>query len=369
MTKLGVFLLFIVAIIFTIGSLMVYNTTSAEVIDKALDYEMHTAFIKQLIFGGFGLVLAYLAVYFGHEKIFEYSPWILLFLVFLLICVFIPGVGQQLNGAKRWVKILGTSFQPSEFVKIFLPMALLKYLSLQPVKSFFHFVRLLIVVSCPIFLILMEPDNGTCAILMVTLMVIFFLVGINKRYWMVPFFILLAIGAGIASRMPHVLNRIEIYLHPEKDLLGKGHQPYQAKIALGSGQLFGRGMGNSIQKLTYLPEARSDYIAAIYAEEFGFIGVLFLISLYLLVALIGFKIALSANKQIPFYLSVYLTFLIVFQAFLNLGVVSGLLPSKGTNLPFFSQGGSSLTANFFIIGLLIDMTKVRWTKENEFYEA
>ena len=369
MTKLGVFLLFIVAIIFTMGSLMVYNTTSAEVIDKSLDYEMHTAFIRQLFFGGFGLVLAYLAVYFGHEKIFEYSPWILIFLVFLLICVFIPGIGQQLNGAKRWIKILGTSFQPSEFVKIFLPMALLKYLSIQPIKSFFHFACVLIVIAFPIFLILIEPDNGTCAILMITLMVIFFLVGINKRYWMVPFFVLLTIGAGVASRMPHVISRIEIYLHPEKDLLGKGHQPYQAKIALGSGQLFGRGMGNSIQKLTYLPEARSDYIAAIYAEEFGFIGVVFLISLYLLVALIGFKIALTSHEKTTFYLSSYLTFLIVFQAFLNLGVVSGLLPSKGTNLPFFSQGGSSLTANFFIIGLLIDMTRLRRTKENELYEA
>jgi cell division protein FtsW len=155
--------------------------------------------------------------------------------------------------------------------------------------------------------------------------------------------------------MPHVSSRIQIYLHPELDLQGKGHQPHQAKIAAGSGGFLGKGLGESMQKLDYLPEARSDYIAAIFAEEFGFVGMAGLIFIYMLIAYIGFKIASQALDIQAFYLVAIFTFLICFQAFLNLGVVSGLLPSKGTNLPFFSQGGSSLLANFIMVCVILNV--------------
>jgi cell division protein FtsW len=155
--------------------------------------------------------------------------------------------------------------------------------------------------------------------------------------------------------MPHVSSRIKVYLHPELDIRGRGHQPYQAKIAAGSGQLLGKGLGESMQKLNYLPEARSDYLAAIYAEEFGFVGVLGLISLYLVITFAGFFIAIKARDKIGFYLALIMTFLISFQAFLNLGVVSGLLPSKGITLPFFSQGGTSLIVNLMALFLVLSV--------------
>jgi cell division protein FtsW len=192
---------------------------------------------------------------------------------------------------------------------------------------------------------------------MLMLLVAFYLFGINRKYWMIPCIITIFFAGILASKMPHVMNRIQIYMHPEKDILGKGHQPYQAKIAVGSGRLLGKGMGQSVQKLTYLPEARSDYIAAIFAEEFGFLGIILLIALYLTFALLGVKIALDAKSTSYFYLAIIFVFLISFQVFLNLGVVSGLLPSKGTNLPFFSQGGSSLVANFMIVGILFSIAK------------
>jgi cell division protein FtsW len=143
-----------------------------------------------------------------------------------------------------------------------------------------------------------------------------------------------------------------VYLNPELDIRGRGHQPHQAKIAAGSGKLFGKGPGNSWQKLSYLPEAQNDYIAAIFAEEFGFVGMMGLIFLYMLFALLGFTIAYRCEDLGGLYLGVVVTFLVAFQAFLNLGVVSGILPSTGLNLPFFSQGGSSLIANLMGIGLL-----------------
>ena len=211
--------------------------------------------------------------------------------------------------------------------------------------------------AVPLFLILIEPDNGTVAIVMVTMMALFFLCRIKWVYWLLPVLFLMSLGVLAALQMPHVKHRIEVYLHPESDLLGKGHQPYQAKIAAGSGELFGRGVGESLQKLNYLPEARSDYIAAIYAEELGFVGVLFLVLVYLFMAYSGFHIAMKAQSKAGVYVASAITFLISVQAFLNLGVVSGLLPSKGTNLPFFSQGGSSLLANCIAMALIMSAHK------------
>jgi len=224
-----------------------------------------------------------------------------------------------------------------------------------------RFYWIILKISLPLFLILIEPDNGTVAIIMITLMALFFLCRAPLLYWLLPFAVLVSLGGIIAMQMPHVKYRIEVYLHPESDLLGRGHQPYQAKIAAGSGGLFGKGIGESLQKLNYLPEARSDYIAAIYAEEFGFVGVLFLVLLYLFIAYSGFHISVKAATKEGFYVGSVITFLISIQAFLNLGVVSGLLPSKGTNLPFFSQGGSSLLANCMAIALVMSAHRKKET--------
>lgn len=161
----------------------------------------------------------------------------------------------------------------------------------------------------------------------------------------------------MASQLPYVTQRIQVYLHPELDLQGRGHQPYQAKIAAGSGGLLGKGLGESLQKLTYLPEAQNDYIAAIYAEEFGWVGMLFLILLYSLLVAWGYQMAMRAVDLEGFYVAATMTFLIGLQAFLNLAVVSGLIPSTGLNLPLFSQGGTSLVANLVLIGFLLSVDR------------
>jgi cell division protein FtsW len=272
------------------------------------------------------------------------------------VCVFIPGLGQNINGAHRWLGVGGYSFQPSEFVKFFIPMYYIQAISYLPQPiSLNNFLKILGKIAIPMGLILIEPDNGTVAIIMATLFTLFILTKTKWVYWGLPLLLLTLTGGLVASQMPHVGTRIQIYLHPELDLQGKGHQPHQAKIAAGSGGFLGKGLGESMQKLDYLPEARSDYIAAIFAEEFGFVGMAGLIFIYMLIAYIGFKIASQALDIQAFYLVAIFTFLICFQAFLNLGVVSGLLPSKGTNLPFFSQGGSSLLANFIMVCVILNV--------------
>ena len=201
-------------------------------------------------------------------------------------------------------------------------------------------------------LILIEPNNGTVVVIGVTLSHRCLLTRIPFQFWALPLLVFVVVGGLFAFQLPYFSARIRVYLNPELDLRGKGHQPYQAKIAAGSGQIWGKGPGNSLQKLSYLPEAQNDYIAAIFAEEFGFLGILLLIGLYMFIGYAGFSIADGAVDRGGCYLAGAFTFLFCFQAFLNLGVVSGLLPSTGLNLPLFSQGGSSLMANICALGTL-----------------
>ncbi|MDB6081936.1 MAG: ftsW, partial [Chlamydiia bacterium] len=319
----------------------------------------HIALVKQICYGLFALFIGYTTYAVGYKKLIALSPLLLVVLSFLLLLVFVPGIGISANGARRWISVFGLSLQPSEFMK-FTALLYFVHRFLQRKGEPFvlqSFVRTLLPLAIPLGLILIEPNNGTVAVIVTALMSLFFLVRVPFNFWAAP---MLAVGLFIvafALHTPYVKARIEVYLHPELDLKGKGHQPYQAKIASGSGGLFGMGPGASVQKLSYLPEAQNDYIAAIYAEEYGYIGMLVLLSVYGWIAYMGLAIAFQAEDRAGFYVAASFTFLLLLQAFLNLGVVSGLLPSTGLNLPFFSQGGSSLIGNAAGLGILMSIAK------------
>lgn len=360
MNRYGLIFLFCSALLVALGLIMVFNTTAAEVLDRSLDRSTHHALIKQILYAALGAFGAWGLWILGYEAILKLSGFFLGFFTLLLILVFVPKIGQQINGAHRWLSIFGHSFQPSEFVKFLIPLYYIQaVISKKEAMKMKEFLFLLGLLAVPMGLILIEPDNGTVAIIFSALVVLFFLTRIRFLFWGMPLCLLLVCGGVVASRMPHVSDRIKVYLHPELDLKGKGHQPYQAKIAAGSGGYFGRGLGESLQKLDYLPEARSDYIAAIFAEEFGFAGICGLILLYMTIGFCGFKMALLASTRSASLMIGILTYLLCFQAFLNLGVVSGLLPSKGTNLPFFSQGGSSLLANFMVVSIILNASRFK----------
>ncbi len=352
-------LLFCVCAIFSLGLMMVYNTSSAEILDRSLNRNTHHALFRQCIYAIVGGLIAIGVWRIGYDHLIHLSMPLFIVGIVLLALVFVPGLGNMRNGARRWIGVGGFTFQPSEFVKLLVLLLYIQQISLFPekVKRLRGFLKLLGMLSLPIFLVMIEPDNGTAAVMGASLVPLFFLSNVPWRFWVLPMSCLLVVGVIAAYNLPYVRARLEVYLHPELDLKGKGHQPYQAKIAAGSGKLLGRGPGGSLQKLTYLPEAQNDYIAAIYAEEFGFVGMLALIFLYMLFALTGFSIAMDAPDKNGCLLAASLTFLICLQAFLNLGVVSGLLPSKGVNLPFFSQGGTSLIANMIGFTLLLNIAK------------
>lgn len=359
-------LLITVTCIFAIGLVMIFSTTSAEILDHDLDKSTHTSLVKQIVFAFTGICLAVAISKIGYRNLILFSPQLLLFFTFLLILALIPGIGREVNGSKRWITIAGLSFQPSEFVKYLVPAYLIhRFLAFdQMAMTFKEFFKILSRVAVPMLLILIEPNNGTFAVIAIAVIVLCFLSRIPFKFWAYPLLCFCLVGAVFAYQLPYVTARLKVYLHPELDLKGKGHQPYQAKIAAGSGEFFGKGPGNSLQKLSYLPEAQNDYIAAIFAEEFGFLGIILLITLYMILGLTGFYIVLQTTDLMGFYMAACITFLICFQAFLNLGVVSGLLPSTGLNLPLFSQGGSSLMANIIAIGLLLNISLTETEETN-----
>lgn len=352
-------LLFLTAsTIFAFGLVMIFSTTSAEVLDHDLDKSTHQAVIKQLCYALAGLGLAAGVCKIGYRRLLQYSPLLLALFSLLLLLTLIPGIGREVNGSRRWLSLGGLSFQPSEFVKYLVPAFFIhRLLSEDPTTlGFKSFLKLVGLVSVPMLLILVEPNNGTTAVIGLTLVVLFFVARIPFKYWAWPLLAFICVGGTFAYNLPYVSARLKVYLNPELDLKGRGHQPYQAKIAAGSGRFLGRGPGNSLQKLSYLPEAQNDYIAAIYAEEFGFLGMMVLIFCYLVLAGQGVCIAGHCQDKGAFYLATCTLFLISFQAFMNLGVVSGLLPSTGLNLPLFSQGGSSLMANIAAVSLLLNIS-------------
>ena len=356
--KSYILMLSVVCVIFAIGVIMVFETTSAEVIGNIYSECYRDTVIKYICSIFFVIISSVIAYCIGYERLIKMSPIFYGLCVLLLVMVFMPKVGMRINGACRWIKLFGTSFQPSECVKLILPIYFVKVFSDK--GHFFtigDFIKWLCVFMIPIVLVIIEPDNGTAFILLVSLVTLFFLTKIRWTYWAVPIACVGMCSVVLAMSMKHVSDRIHVYMHPEADLRGKGHQPYQAKIAIGSGGLCGKGIGCSMQKFHYLPEARSDYIAAIYAEEVGFLGIVFLVSLYAMVAMLGFKIAGRSRDVNGYYLASIYTFMIALQAFINLGIVCGILPSKGTNLPFFSHGGSSLLVNSIMIAIVINIGK------------
>lgn len=340
--------------VFVLGLIMVFNASSADALEKNLMHRTHHALVRQLFNFCVGLIICLPFRYLSYSDWVKLSPWLLVSIVFSLLLVFVPGVGRCVNGARRWIVIGSFVGQPSEFVKVVMPLYFIHKV-VGKEKSNKELFKIFGVILIPLLLVMFEPSNGLTAMLGATFIVLLFLSRVSYRWWLWPILAFSLMATFAVLKVPYIQARIQSYLHPEQDLLGRGHQPFQSKIATGSGGLKGRGLGKSIQKLNYLPEAQNDYIAAIFAEEQGFLGISFLIALYMFIGFLGFAIALKSKDAGGRILAASLTFSLCLQAFLNLAVVSGLMPSTGLNLPFFSQGGSSLLANMILVTLLVNV--------------
>ena len=279
--------------------------------------------------------------------------------IILLAFVLIPGVGHSVNGATRWLNFGLFTFQISEIAKLFLIIYLSGYLLRRGDEmqtNTMGFIKPMLILAVASGLLVMEPDFGAAAVLLMTGLGLIFLGGVRFGQFLLFVAGTLCIMGLLAVSSPYRLARITSFLDPWADPFNSGFQLTQSLIAIGSGGWFGAGLGGSVQKLFYLPEAHTDFLFAIYAEEFGFVGQVCLIALFALFALRCFaiaKLALQREQAFGAYLAYGVGLLITLQAFINIGVNMGALPTKGLTLPFVSYGGNSILSMSFAVGLVL----------------
>ncbi|MFZ2299954.1 MAG: putative peptidoglycan glycosyltransferase FtsW, partial [Candidatus Moraniibacteriota bacterium] len=264
-------------------------------------------------------------------------------------------------GAARWVEIGPVSFQPSEVMKLSIILYLAAWLSSKgktKAADFFEgFVPFLAILSIVGFLIIKQPDTGTLGLIFLISLSIFFASGANLLHMASLFFGGLAFLAILIKIAPYRLQRFLVFVNPEYDPQGSGYHVTQALLAIGAGGVFGAGLGQSRQKFNYLPEPVTDSIFAILGEEFGLIGTVIVVMLFLFVAWRGLRIARLAPDEFGRLVAVGIVSWIVFQAFINMGAISGLIPLTGIPLPFISYGGTSLAVLLASVGILLNISK------------
>ncbi len=281
--------------------------------------------------------------------------------VILLIAVLIPGVGREINGSMRWLSLGIMNAQPSEFAKLATILYMASYLDRrrEEVRSKWSgFIKPLFILSLLAILLLLEPDFGAVVVLMLSTLGLLFLGGVKAGQFILTAVVVVSSSVAILLSQPYRLKRLTGYWEPwtEENVFGSGYQLTQSLIAFGRGEFTGVGLGNSIQKLFYLPEAHTDFVFAIWAEETGLLGCLVILGLFTYVFLKAMSLGRKAFEKEQFfaaYVAYGVALLIGFQAFINLGVNVGLLPTKGLTLPFISYGGSSLLVCCIALGLLL----------------
>ena len=303
-----------------------------------------------------GLIIFFLVIFFDLRLIFGYAY--VIFFLSIISLVIIPFFGIESNGATRWINIAGISLQPSEFVKYTLILALAKYFhSINNDSSFIKTLIIpLIITIVPVLLVITQPDLGTALIILLGGISLFWISGLNYKYFIVGVFsILCSLPVLWQYLKDYQKDRVLTFFNPERDPLGNGYHIMQSKIALGSGGIFGKGYMEGTQShLNFLPEMQTDFIFTMLGEEFGFIGSLLLLLIYAALIMISIRLALKSRSLFSKYLSLGVCNVFFIYDFVNIGMVTGLLPVVGVPLPFISYGGSSMLAVMFGFGLLMN---------------
>ncbi|MBC9783252.1 putative lipid II flippase FtsW [Heliobacterium chlorum] len=347
-----------VILLLTFGIVMVMSASSV----KAAYYynDPFYFFKRQFMWALVGIAVMIAAMRFDYRKLARFSKPFLMVSLFLLVALFIPGVGKNIMGATRWLNLGPASFQPSELVKLAGVIYFAHNISKEShkladfKKGLLPYLAIMGVIG---LLILAQPDLGTAMAVCGTLFFMLYVGGAKKQH-------ILGLGAlGIvlialaAILEPYRMRRITGFIDPWADPVGTGFQTLQSLFALGSGGLFGAGLGQSKQKYFYLPEQHTDFIFAILGEELGMIGAVCVILLFFVLVWRGIRVSVACPDAFGSILAMGLTVQVALQAIINMGVVSGLLPVTGITLPFLSYGGSSLVFTLSGIGLLLSISR------------
>ena len=371
-TRLDPWLLGPVIALLAIGVVMVASSSMPYAEDHMNGNEFHFL-IRHCIYLCIAVTAAIFALQLDTRFWQENGPKFLVLGVLLLVAVLF--IGREVNGSKRWIGVGPLTIQPAELMKFFIVIYLAGYLvrrSDELQTQIRGFIKPLVVLGLVVAFLLLQPDFGTSAVIVATALAMMFLAG--ARLWQ---FITLTGFVGIvmglvAWQEPYRMKRLTSFLDPRADQFGSGYQLVQSLIAFGRGDWFGAGLGNSVQKLSYLPEAHTDFVFAVFAEEFGFIGVALVIVLFAIIFMKSLSIgrrALKMEHYFAAYMSYGFGFWLSLQALINIGVASGSLPTKGLTLPFISYGGNSLIVSCVAIAVLLRVDFEVRRKEHEYSSA
>ena len=347
-----------VSMLIALGFIMIYSASSIMAIKKFADAAHYLK--RQMICVGLGIGIMAFVRRVPYKYYYGPISWVLFGTVGLLVLVLIPGLGVELNNARRWFQLKSFLLQPAEYAKVvwivYLSVSLFKKQERikQPAVSFWPHVILCGVLSG---LLLLQPDFGTTAMIGMLTVAMLAAGGVPCRH----LFILAPIAAAglykFVYKVPYRWERITAFWNPWTDPLDSGYQLIQAWIAVGSGGLLGKGLGAGQQKMFYLPESYTDFILAVIGEELGFLGILGVCVVFFFLFKTGLQISRTAPDFLGTLMALGLTVLLTLQAMLNMGVVLGLLPTKGLPLPFISYGGSAFTANCLAAGILMNIAR------------
>lgn len=358
-------LLVCVGLLLTLGLVVLYSASTVQVGARYL--------MMQLLWAGIGLGVMAVAASIDYRRLQVWAIPLLLLAVVALVLVLIPGIGSLKKGARRWFDLGFASLQPAEFAKLAVVIAIAAY-GARFARFMGEFWRGLVMPCVLLFVVLAliakEPDYGSTVILGAVGLAMLIVAGVRWHY-VIPILLvgLLAISAVVWSN-PNRRARILAFVHPEQNRDGVGYQSYQAMVALGSGGVQGAGLGNGRHKHGFLPEHQTDFIFSMIGEELGLVATLGVVLAFGILVLCGLRIAMRAGDRFGVFLGVGLTLLIGLQALVNMGVVTGLLPSKGLPLPFISYGGSNLLLMMMCAGLLLSIARHAegWADEAEMAE-
>lgn len=358
-------------LIITVFALVVFGLIMMASASSVISYEKfgenYYYFRHQLLFGVlFGFIAFIFTSRINYHVWQKFAGVALLVTLTLLILVFIPGLGLKAGGASRWLHLGSFTIQPTEIVKLTFLLYLATWLEKRGkgVKDWkYGFLPFIFILGVIGFLTMLQPDLGTFSIIIITAIIVYFVAGAGWPQ-------LAAIGIGgvtlfllLIKIAPYRMARFTVFLNPGLDPQGIGYHINQALLAIGSGGLFGRGLGKSIQKFQYLPEASGDSIFAVIAEELGFLRILLLIGLFALFAYLGFKIAKAVPDNFGKLVATGIVGWLGFQAFINIAAMANLIPLTGIPLPFISYGGTALMVSLAAVGILVNISKYTHEKE------
>ena len=352
--------IFIICVLILFGTGLVTLYSSSYAFALRFFKDGNYFIFRQIIFGAAGIVLFFIFSIIDLDKIRKFILPMVCFSAFLCFLTRVPGIGVERYGASRWIEIGRFSYQPSEMVKIVLPLYLAHIMDkkTKTIDNFYSGILPPVIVTGLFFgLIYMQNNFSTAVFIVFNAMVLFFLAGMRLRYFLAAVAMILPVSALLVFTKEHRVRRLVSFIRPEWDPLGAGFQVNASRDAIISGGFWGRGIGEGTRKIASIPEIHSDFIFSAFVEETGFIGIILFFIMFAVFAILGYRAALRAQTVFGRLLAAGMTTIIVTQALSNVAVVSGALPATGIPLPFFSAGGSSLATTLICAGMVANIAR------------